>query len=175
MKQSLCCGVPEGQASAYQTLPTQRAELGAHPVASEQPRYQSQELRADWLFLLSLCRPSCLPWFHYSKACASQFFRSGFRAENEGFLLEKAGGNWNTHLDKSCLMPSWQEEISIAGREFTDSCKTSLSVNFKMLFFVPVALSVLHIVAFLGDLVDGLVSQMNSLVRNHMPSFINEK
>lgn len=60
------------------SYPPSRA--GSSSPSPEQPCCQSKELRADRLFLLSLPRPSCLPWFYYTKVRASQFFRSGVRS-----------------------------------------------------------------------------------------------
>jgi len=84
MKQSPCCGVPEGQARAYQMLATHRAEPGAHHAAAEQPCPQNQELRAD---CSSCCpwagQPACLA-FITVKSAQANFSGAAFRGENEG-------------------------------------------------------------------------------------------
>lgn len=84
MKQSLCCGVPEGQACSYQLLPTHQAELGAHHDALSSPAVEAR----SWEQMGSSCchcasLPACLD-FITARSVQANFSGVGFGAQNEG-------------------------------------------------------------------------------------------
>lgn len=83
MKQSLCCGVPEGQAFTYQLLPAHQAELGAHPDALSSSAVEAR----SWEQMGSSCchyasLPACLD-FITAKSVQANFSGAGFGAQNE--------------------------------------------------------------------------------------------
>lgn len=180
MKQSLCCGVPEGQACAYQLLATHQAELGAQPDALSSPAVEAR----SWEQMgSSCCHYASLPAsldFITAKPVQANFSGAGFGAQNEGFSAWEGRQILRHPPAQELLDAVWTRrdkhwKLNKMSKDLLASVETHSSVNLKSLSSYPWLwmCSILH--RWLSGQVDGPVSQMNNLVRNYMPSFINLK